>query len=262
MPAQSDTFEAYGLGDPATSGLDANWSASGVTVVNSPTHAGARAVLGGTNGNMVRSAGCGSYYKASVWLFNDGGDFGLGSSDPIPPPAGLVVQVGLDHPSEDLYISYFVHLTPHLTYLTGVVPFGVWTKVCLEVQLSTADDTFVAADGSIRVLINDTSVFFVDNEFVTNIFNDYFPVDENIWQDIGIHVTDGNLVDDFELSDHCTPPPDGSVPCCGTKPDTPLGPNPGASPTNPPLQPWDRSCAGGGLVPTAPDVIDAEVWSL
>lgn len=71
-------------------------------------------------------------------------------------------------------------------------------------------------------------------------------------------ITEGSV----EVTYEAGLPPNGSVPCCGTKPDTPLGPNPGETPTYPPLQPWDRECEGGGIVPTDVDVVDLEEWSL
>lgn len=61
------------------------------------------------------------------------------------------------------------------------------------------------------------------------------------------------------------PPPDDSTPCCGSGPD-PDNPDPSSTP-NPgdpsiPLQPWTPQCAGGGTVPFAADVTDAESWAL
>jgi hypothetical protein len=62
-----------------------------------------------------------------------------------------------------------------------------------------------------------------------------------------------------------SPPPNESTPCCGSGPD-PTDPNPSTTP-NPgnvpvPLQPWTPQCDGGGMVPSAADVTDVEVWTL
>ena len=136
-------------------------------------------------------------------------------------------------------------------HLLGVVPSGVTHTWEIQTKFTT-----VAADGYARVLIDDVEVF---------LFNG--PIQKGAATTLNaVHVRPGGKFTNLEVYDTAaTVPGNDSTPCCGDTVDpSDGGSTPGDKlPEDPTvtLPPWTPDCEGGGTVPTAADIVDAEDWT-
>lgn len=166
-------------------------------------------------------------------------------------PAGFTISMG-GNPGDD----YFVTL-----------PFGDWVQMTAKIRFSTVSSGDANLDGRLQIFVNGTSVLDLDHIKVYATTSG-FGAGNNTVDRIAFHLQN-TWLDDVTVTDEDipdVPPPNDSAPCCGSggdprpDPGNPSGPNPGDVPT--PLQPWTPQCSGGGMVPSAMDVVDQEVWVL
>lgn len=145
---------------------------------------------------------------------------------------------------------------------------GTFTKLRVEWQMSTLEpDLSINPDGYITVFVNDVAI--IDEQGIPVMTDD---PDLPNWDAIAFGPM--GVLDDMEVGyitdEVVEPEPDpvlhnDSTPCCTSgpghsDPDPNSTPNHGTVPI--PLQPWTPQCDGGGLVPSAADVPDVEVWAL
>lgn len=159
-----------------------------------------------------------------------------------------------------------------LATVTGVFVDDVYQKLRAEFLFSSVDLTVspidVHADGVARVYVNDVLLVNLtairlgcSTEGWASDLNGYrhIQLEINGWlDDLVIHDTPATTLPD--QPDLPNTPPCCHSDCCGG--DTPGGQPPGhPGPRLPPVAPdWTPDCTGGGSVPTAADVTDAESW--
>jgi hypothetical protein len=216
-----DNFESYGLGSPAASGLDANWThtdlggAGAVTVSTAQAHSGTKSVLATVQGDDVLSplpaVGAGATFKIDVWFYHidhgggSGGNFGI-FIDPADFSAGLAgIFIGPYSNAVRTGIAfwYFKHgVKTEFQFPTGM-PLNTWTKYTLEGKMSTVNGTYVDPDGYLIFSINDVVQAFVTGEHVTALDDADFPSATNPWGNVRVawsgHIDDIRIEDDVEV---------------------------------------------------------------
>jgi hypothetical protein len=155
--------------------------------------------------------------------------------------------------------------------------FNLRVDGAISTLLETSPGVFAPdTDGYIRVYVNDVLGY----EFTGKVWNgdDSFgpassPYINRVRCEFKGHLTNFEIWDDAAVCDGGgeEPPdedeikPSETTPCCSGGNDSPTDPgNPGDTVGPNPyvaLPAWIPACDGGGLVPTAPDLLDSENWA-
>jgi hypothetical protein len=169
----------------------------------------------------------------------------------------------------------------------SLVSDSIYYKLKFQIYLSTVNSggDGVNPDGCVALWFNDVRVIVLGGLRVYCDGTDWASGINRPPDSLQIFLS--GYLDDVTVTDETMPcgasvnlPPPTSSPCCGQDPpavppgSTPGTPNPPGTPpstqpgpVNPPsptepLPPWVAACAGGGVVPTAADLTDAEDWSV
>jgi hypothetical protein len=140
-----------------------------------------------------------------------------------------------------------------------------WHRLKAQI-VPSSDNGDTMQDGIVRVWLDDVLVYetLTSWAWVPEVSQPLYHLNYVYYGHFGIlpstnwHIYYGTE-DVIDLSEI---PTDESTPCCGStgassSPGATLGSNPFEA-----LQPWTRSCAGGGTVPSAADLTDSETWLL
>jgi hypothetical protein len=275
------SFEDYNVAGPPNENLsliDNGWSASsGIGVVSGGAHTGAKSVLNETGALQWEHGYLGRSITAEAWFNVDssapivsGPNIQIASSLGTPGSSNWPVTAVCDTGTTDLILYLF---DVEVARVEDVCVRDTYQKLRVEAKFSTVneDGDDVNEDGCVKCYLDDVLVINVTGQKVAATSVGWGS-DENEYDIIYIQAV-GNIDDVLIANDELTcggvtpggPPPNDSNPCCGSGPD-PTDPNPSTTP-NPgnvpvPLQPWTPQCDGGGVVPSAADVVDVEVWTL